>query len=109
MVSESGLKVQRTLLSCLNPCYSGRWSRRRQFLHTNSSIECVLILVIAVDGLGVMSILTICRGQLGVLILVIAVDGLGAYITKRNNGTKMLGLNPCYSGRWSRRVPNSSD
>ena len=42
--------------------------------------------------------------RMRVLILVIAVDGLGEL--KRDYRKELLraGLNPCYSGRWSRRV-----
>ena len=61
----------------------------------------VLILVIAVDGLGELK--RDYRKELlrAVLILVIAVDGLGELY---NNvySEKKSGLNPCYSGRWSR-------
>ena len=61
----------------LNPCYSGRWSRRSKDVATTSYGEDVLILVIAVDGLG--------EDLLDEL--------------KRD-----YRLNPCYSGRWSRRL-----
>ena len=61
----------------------------------------VLILVIAVDGLGG-SYFSIALQRRQVLILVIAVDGLGG-VTVVRQGFKAAGLNPCYSGRWSRR------
>ena len=41
-----------------------------------------------------------------VLILVIAVDGLGVEELKRDYRKQLLSLNPCYSGRWSRRKIN---
>ena len=54
MVSEQLLRLTVTLgLECLNPCYSGRWSRRVANVVANADDELVLILVIAVDGLGV--------------------------------------------------------
>ena len=65
------------LIKCLNPCYSGRWSRRICQSDTPFYQEVVLILVIAVDGLG--DSLCVPRSSPSpVLILVIAVDGLGA-------------------------------
>ena len=118
-------KVKGMIPVSLNPCYSGRWSRRRTIWFV---VECrvyvlilviavdglgdkdkilldriaeVLILVIAVDGLGENTDYAVMAKTISVLILVIAVDGLG--------GSQLLtylpfcaSLNPCYSGRWSR-------
>ena len=61
----------------LNPCYSGRWSRRAMKIAYLEHDWTVLILVIAVDGLGVKPIILLLR--------------------------QYWSLNPCYSGRWSRR------
>ena len=77
MVSEDVIKVnKRVTRDRLNPCYSGRWSRRIMITFPFKT-TIVLILVIAVDGLG------------------------GAYADSLELGGR--GLNPCYSGRWSRR------
>ena len=38
-----------------------------------------------------------------VLILVVVEDGLGVRIVQTDGDAKM-GLNPCFSGRWSRRA-----
>ena len=62
----------------------------------------VLILVIAVDGLGEPVVSGQLYNSIFVLILVIAVDGLGAE-PKWLLCTLRRSLNPCYSGRWSRR------
>ena len=61
----------------------------------------VLILVIAVDGLGVEGKLPRRGRRPLVLILVIAVDGLGES-SACSTSTNSWSLNPCYSGRWSR-------
>ncbi len=60
---------------CLNPCSSGRWSRRK-----NSSLD---------------------EGDIVVLILVLVEDGLGdgSHNVVRYDESC---LNPCSSGRWSR-------
>ena len=63
----------------------------------------VLILVIAVDGLGVVENWSVDCLEITVLILVIAVDGLGVRCA-RPRVTDSTCLNPCYSGRWSRSV-----
>ena len=63
---------------CLNPCYSGRWSRRQMIDAAEDAADAVLILVIAVDGLG-------------------------EEIQLTSVSSKIASLNPCYSGRWSRR------
>ena len=62
----------------------------------------VLILVLVEDGLGVIMANIFSMANLGVLILVLVEDGLG----ELQRSEKMLhqcGLNPCFSGRWSRR------
>ena len=54
MVSEEIKKAIAELTKPgLNPCYSGRWSRSVEGQLYNSIYTEVLILVIAVDGLGV--------------------------------------------------------
>lgn len=45
---------------CLNPCYSSRWSRRMITLYVHDE-KTVLILVIAVDGLGEVSLWEPCK------------------------------------------------
>ena len=42
----------KSLRQSLNPCCSGRWSRRALNVGLSVAVLCVLILVIAVDGLG---------------------------------------------------------
>ena len=69
----------------------------------SKSVGMVLILVIAVDGLGGQLYNSIYTEKQKVLILVIAVDGLGdnpLWVRRFQS----LGLNPCYSGRWSRSI-----
>ena len=66
-------------------------------------ISCgVLILVLVEDGLGVSAIDSKkVPGQ--VLILVLVEDGLGGYALAQACGLQRFGLNPCFSGGWSRR------
>ena len=54
MVSETAIiRVSQKVPNSLNPCYSGRWSRSNQGNILVMPVkEIVLILVIAVDGLG---------------------------------------------------------
>ncbi len=67
-------------VSCLNPCFSGRWSRSRQIERLIEFLIDVLILVLVEDGLEENFKKMSCK------------------INK--NGS----LNPCFSGRWSRRT-----
>ncbi len=62
----------------------------------------VLILVLVEDGLGVQAAIT-TQCLFGVLILVLVEDGLGVLLTK-TVGHVLHCLNPCFGGRWSRRL-----
>ena len=55
------------------------------------------------DGLGVWKHLMLCASSQGVLILVLVEDGLGDNLQK-TIPQEHAGLNPCFSGGWSRRV-----
>ena len=61
----------------------------------------VLILVLVEDGLGGTQT-QIFGAEEGVLILVLVEDGLGV-LEKLPEETKLIRLNPCFSGGWSRR------
>ena len=53
MVSEHvGIGRQDRLKICLNPCFSGGWSRRRIVNDIEGYLNIVLILVLVEDGLG---------------------------------------------------------
>ena len=69
-------RVQEEEITCLNPCFSGRWSRSSDTFDVCGSSHSVLILVLVEDGLGVET----CCKQIQyclVLILVLVEDGLG--------------------------------
>ena len=53
MVSELPLQsVQYNLQRCLNPCFSGGWSRSEVYACAEAVFDDVLILVLVEDGLG---------------------------------------------------------
>ena len=62
---------------CLNPCFSGGWSRRKLTLTKSGEDDIVLILVLVEDGLGDVPMATQSAAKAGVLILVLVEDGLG--------------------------------
>ena len=62
---------------CLNPCFSGGWSRSQVKTEKSSPSRAVLILVLVEDGLGA---------------VILPTSRLPFYC-----------LNPCFSGGWSRR------
>ena len=90
------------VITSLNPCCSGRWSRRREKCQKHLRAVIVLILVVVEDGLGA-SILNPREKKKFVLILVVVEDGLGVK-TNSDSTMEKTSLNPCCSGRWSRRV-----
>ena len=95
-------KLIANLPSGLNPCFSGGWSRRYLYKTKWQLLKEVLILVLVEDGLGGnISIFSAIENT--VLILVLVEDGLGACMIKAINPTKD-GLNPCFSGGWSRSL-----
>ena len=61
----------------LNPCFSGRWSRREEIPLLPTKEGRVLILVLVEDGLGGTVTRTITLPSVTVLILVLVEDGLG--------------------------------
>ena|GEM_PF-1059961 len=63
--------------ACLNPCFSGGWSRRATPRQQRG-------------------------GEKDVLILVLVEDGLGAHTAGDARGGHPHRLNPCFSGGWSR-------
>ena len=63
----------------------------------------VLILVLVEDGLGVSYKDTFHGNFTPVLILVLVEDGLGALRADVQMALSHTGLNPCFSGGWSRR------
>ena len=65
-----------TCIQCLNPCFSGGWSRSKSKRNNLTNIIEVLILVLVEDGLGVVREGNILS-QSKVLILVLVEDGLG--------------------------------
>ena len=67
------------LTICLNPCFSGGWSRRKLQEDIKETKAAVLILVLVEDGLGDLQAVT---------------DDVQNYMC----------LNPCFSGGWSRRA-----
>ena len=67
------------ICNCLNPCCSGRWSRRRDSLVYWKRNQCVLILVVVEDGLGETEAKNKVYNPQAVLILVVVEDGLGDY------------------------------
>ena len=87
--------------NCLNPCFSGGWSRRPKEQSPHTLNKQVLILVLVEDGLGASNELA-RRRFFGVLILVLVEDGLGALL-QYNECEVYSSLNPCFSGGWSRR------
>ena len=53
MVSEEGeFQAKELLKNCLNPCFSGGWSRRQSKPVDVAIVAKVLILVLVEDGLG---------------------------------------------------------
>ena len=112
---------------CLNPCFSGGWSRREVCTPRIIFRGHVLILVLVEDGLGVCGIPGHRESSLLVLILVLVEDGLGVTPNHPNGGqfyvvlilvlvedglgvcsiwttfSERYRLNPCFSGGWSRR------
>ena len=80
---EDTLGVNREILvpqhdGCLNPCFSGRYSRRGS-LSLKGLLQCrVLILVLVEDTLGAFNIACIAIDRENVLILVLVEDTLGA-------------------------------
>ena len=82
MVSEICCPFRLTqFLTRLNPCYSGRWSRRYDRISQNERRNAVLILVVVEDGLGEDMSLTMILFS--------------------------ISLNPCFTGRWSRNLPRT--
>ena len=71
-------------------------------LFMNVTVLQVLILVVVEDGLGASFSISIIIIFIIVLILVVVEDGLGG-VGFEFYGTFKNGLNPCCSGRWSRR------
>ena len=67
-----------TCIQCLNPCFSGGWSRSKSKRNNLTNIIEVLILVLVEDGLGVVREGNILS-QSKVLILVLVEDGLGVH------------------------------
>jgi hypothetical protein len=64
-------------------------------------VKKVLILVVVEDGLGELFGFSVSSKQYEVLILVVVEDGLGDYGARSRWSEESL--NPCCSGRWSRR------
>ena len=90
-------------IPCLNPCFSGGWSRRISSMKTFPKPTPVLILVLVEDGLGALEETPENVMERFVLILVLVEDGLGE-LGSRAESTPYRGLNPCFSGGWSRRA-----
>ena len=67
----------------------------------------VLILVLVEDGLGAFTLLIYSILANKVLILVLVEDGLGEGRGPSKPATDE-GLNPCFSGGWSRRTHSGS-
>ena len=109
MVSERRLLRQLPQpCACLNPCCSGRWSRSSLKYIEVQSETIVLILVVVEDGLGGRRAFTQEEINEVVLILVVVEDGLGVLIIEPLEEMVSTCLNPCCSGRWSRRVKKFS-
>ncbi len=66
-----------TCIQCLNPCFSGGWSRSKSKRNNLTNIIEVLILVLVEDGLGELSVPYNKTPEHEVLILVLVEDGLG--------------------------------
>ena len=88
----------------LNPCFSGTYSRRISEKDGHTIVH-VLILVLVEHTLGDKGVLeTLVRAT--VLILVLVEHTLGV-AQKTVPSLAMHGLNPCFSGTYSRRVRSS--
>ncbi len=74
-----------------------------EFKDNIQSLKIVLILVLVEDGLGETSDVLEQLVQL-VLILVLVEDGLGERIVVIESLKEKESLNPCFGGRWSRRL-----
>ena len=64
---------------CLNPCFSGGWSRRMPEGIPTIENWTVLILVLVEDGLGEVEVKDVRSVNVRVLILVLVEDGLGEF------------------------------
>ena len=84
---------------CLNPCFSGCWSRTVRVRVLLVRRARVLILVLVDVGLGLV-VFSALMMFIGVLILVLVDVGLGQPWLL--DGGEAGGLNPCFSGCWSR-------
>ena len=102
LVSDSQVSSAWVFVSpSLNPCFSGCWSRTgRRRLPPRTRSKQVLILVLVDVGLGPPGAATITVTLTAVLILVLVDVGLGLGILGGIAAT--AGLNPCFSGCWSR-------
>ena len=79
MVSELGqFASEDAARKCLNPCFSGGWSRSCSCTRLQRYCNVVLILVLVEDGLGDLAALPNTTTPKRVLILVLVEDGLGA-------------------------------
>ena len=79
-LGEQPSAMDRRSTSCLNPCFSGGWSRRVLLRSQWKTLFPVLILVLVEDGLGAAN--------------------------KMRETHLSYGLNPCFSGGWSRSFLN---
>ena len=87
----------------LNPCSTGRWFRsRREQTPKNRSADKVLILVLLEDGFGGNDKKKKRFVLPRVLILVLLEDGFGV-MQRAGSWIADNSLNPCFTGRWSRR------
>ena len=93
----------RSILNCLNPCCSGRWSSTGKEHIEFALLQWVLILVVVDDGL-VLRQANLINNLIAVLILVVVDDGLVPLVYMISK-LKSLCLNPCCSGRWSSTRP----
>ena len=81
MVSENGVQIPKELIELsLNPCCSGRWSRRSVLMFCLKKCR-VLILVVVEDGLGEYDPYEAWHPSAKVLILVVVEDGLGEVVS----------------------------
>ena len=86
--------------SCLNPCFSGCWSRtiRSGFKRFRS-----LCLNPCFSGCWSRTILKTCTMNITTVLILVLVDvGLGLLHTGAVSIKNTNGLNPCFSGCWSR-------
>ena len=87
--------------ACLNPCFSGTYSRRATQIRKYAVQRIVLILVLVEHTLGEAQTL-FCRPAWYVLILVLVEHTLGVYSPIPISMEECC-LNPCFSGTYSRR------